>query len=146
MLWRIYFFALLVLNAPTYLLQSYARQWEVFDALFFLLSCVGLFGQVWGKYLIGRRFWQVFVPVFVIWNVFYNYLIPPSPYNAAFFTAKLGWSPPTIAMIHMLTLLPALHALWVYAYESAGFWNPHIYTVSTYTEKPAPPRDASAPS
>lgn len=140
MLWRVYFVALLVLSAPTYLMQTYARRWEVTDALFFLLACVGLFGHLWSKTLIGRRFWQVFVPCFVIWNIFYSYLIPASPYMTLLST-KLGLSMGTFSMAHMLILLPSLHALWVYAYESTGMWNPHIYAKSSYTEQKAPDHD-----
>ena len=144
-LWQLYFGVLLAFSAPIYLLQSYSRQWEIFDALFFLVSTVGLFGQIWGRHLIGRRFWQSFVPVFVVWNIFYNYIIPPSAHNVLYFTVKLNWTQATVSMVHMFLLLPALHALWIYAYESAGFWNPYIYSKSSYKEREATSDDIPAP-
>ncbi len=82
------------------------------DYIFTLLGWFGVFGYVYGKTLFSRKFWQVFLPFIVVWDIFIA---------SREFTARtdvddvfllLGYS-----AIGILMVLPEYVGLYLYGYR-----------------------------
>ena len=111
--WKAYF--LFVVISETYSIFNFGsiRIWEMIDLPITVLSCVGLFCFCWKKSILKPIFWRIFLPILVIWDLFYLFIIPlPAQY--------IGTIPQTFAAVLMCILdAPLIVALYLYAFNKA---------------------------
>jgi len=106
-LWKIYFFFIAVISFPLYLAGASGRSAEfVTDLAFFIVLMVGFFGWAWRKRILTNLFWQIFLPVSVIWNL-----------GHAYYTFE-GISTIILTAIY----IPTLIAGSLYAFKSQDIW------------------------
>jgi len=115
-LWKIYFWLLLITTVPTYLWQGFSRIWEVIDAIAMLVAMLGLLAFCWQKRLLSVIFWRIFFIIYIIWNIFQQYILPwPQTVQEAM--GDLSQS--VAATINIITFIPLMIALYLYAFKNA---------------------------
>lgn len=106
MIWKIYFFIFLVLSIPSFL-GAYATTAEwVIDLSFLLVQMVSVLGFAWQKPFGNQKFWKVYAPLCVAWNLGHA------------FVAVHEIEP----LIATMLFLPSLVCTCLYAYRDIPIW------------------------
>jgi hypothetical protein len=120
MFWKVYFWILLVITVLYHVTLGFPRVWEVINLVFNAIAIIGVFGFSWERPIFRRTFWKIFTPVFVVWLIFGNFILPESQ--------KLSEiNPPewyqAIDLVFSLTLtLLLLLALFLYSFRNSDLW------------------------
>ncbi len=120
MFWKVYLGFLIILSLPTYLWQGFSRIWEIIDIIVLAVAITGLIAFSWGKKLLAQRFWKVFLLVFMVWNMLYQYFLPVLQKVSEVDIGRL--SRPMIATIVWIPFIPLAIALYLYAFKRNELW------------------------
>lgn len=108
MIWKIYFCFILVISIPLFLFGASGQSIElVIDLSSLIVLMLGLFGLAWNKKIFSIKFWQVYFPLAVIWNL-----------GHAYFTFE-GVSTIILTAIY----IPTLIAAFLYAFKRDEIWS-----------------------
>jgi hypothetical protein len=120
--WKIYAVLIGLLSFWGYFDTGLSRIWDLIDYLVFLIMYAGLVSFSWNKVLFQRRFWQLFFPVSVLWNIAYMFFIPgPSPEDVQG-SSQLAAASIVSLIFVLLISLPTFIALFLYAYKRDDLW------------------------
>ena len=119
-LWKIYFWFLLLPAIPTFLWVGFSRLWEVIDLIVVTISTVGLFGFCWRKKIITRLFWKFYFLVPLIWQFIYQFIIPLHPKAQGITNAPAQVVGNTIGLA---LLGPLFYALYLYGFKRNELWD-----------------------
>ena len=115
MFWKIYFFLIMSLSIPLYLIGFFSIRlyhgvnpyhWAI-DLVSFIFLLISLFGLAWKKKTLPRAFWVVHFPISALWNL-----------GNAYFTYD-GLFTIVITAIY----LPTLIAAFLYAFRRPEIWH-----------------------
>jgi hypothetical protein len=123
-LWKFYFWIVVFLDGMAFVMPQdvmQRRAWETLDMGFLATAFFGLFGFCWGRPLLGRVFWQVFLACFVGWTCFYMYFLTPLS-ALAVQADHLKISVRLLATVGLVPHLPLLVALYLYAFRRQDLW------------------------
>jgi len=120
MWWKIYFLILALAPIIIYRGQDYTRIFDVVDLIIYVAALVGLFGFAWKKKIASVSFWKVYFPIYVIWNIYFQYFIP---FPRGVYKGDIGDKVhAAIGTYNLLFLIPLLMALYFYAFKKADIW------------------------
>jgi hypothetical protein len=124
-LWKIYFFIILLNATINYLWLGYTRFLEIADLIFFLIAALGLFAYIWKKTIFLKLAWKIYFFVQILWNIFYFYLLPmPEEIAKSFDLPQYA-----TASIAMVINIPLFIALYLYAFKFNKLPNKKLHTV-----------------
>lgn len=120
MLWKVYFWVMIIILAIYHASVGLPRVWEVIDLAHSIIVIIGLFGFCWERKIFTRLFWRVFLAVTIIWMLLYQYYIPevqtvhvaPTPEWFSIFDKVFSLA------INILLLV----ALFLYGFKRSGLW------------------------
>jgi hypothetical protein len=121
MLWKFYFWLVLALDMTAFVMPQQRRVWETVDMGMFLLALFGLFGFCWGKRMLSRLFWQVFLVCLLLWIGCYAFVLAPIPAVAS----QAGSMKLPVQLLSSLAIvphIPLIAALYLYSFRSAEIW------------------------
>jgi hypothetical protein len=125
MFWKFYFWVVLSLDLIAFVtplgLQQDRRVWETIDMGVFLLAFIGLFGFCWGKQMLSRLFWQVFLVCLLLWIGCYVFAVPAMPLIASR-ASSLHVPSQLISSLAIVPHLPLIVALYLYSFKSDDLW------------------------
>jgi len=123
--WKAYFWLVVVLVIATVILQFQFGQMpgpsDFFDYGVWLFSMVGVFGFAYSKLIVGKRLWQVWLPVVLIWDIGLmakQYVFEPMEMEP--------WFMVVVLVIGGILVLPEYLALYLYGYRSDSLWSSKI--------------------
>ena len=77
MFWKIYFWVFCVILAIGYIAIKLFDAIYIVDLIISLPSLVGLFLYAYKKRWLDVRFWRVYVPIYLFWDIYMNFVILP---------------------------------------------------------------------
>ena len=112
-LWKIYFWFILINVVITYILQGFSRLWVIADLFIYFIAFVGLFAFIWKKNILNKLFWKTYFFVQIIWNIFYLYFLPlPEKITESFEMSQFS-----MATISIIIYIPLFFALYLYGFK-----------------------------
>lgn len=120
MLWKIYFWIIIVLMSLSYfdtfmLGMSIA---DIFDIPITLISTIAFFGYVYKKPFLNSLFWKRWFYIMITWDVFYGVLILDySEFSNISISEAFA-----MVMIGLVLILPLYIAIYLYGYKSIELW------------------------
>ena len=112
LLWKIYFFLLILILGVRYLLSlSELNYSHYIDLLISILSLVGLVGLAFKKKIFSAKFWKVYFFVYLIWDFLFNIVIDP-------YVRQTKFNP--TSLIGLVILIPLYIALYIYGFKFMG--------------------------
>jgi len=115
-----YFWLLIIVVIPSYLLQGFGHVWDFVDVAIFLMTMVGFFAFCWKKKIFNRLFWKGFFVVCVSWSLIYQYFLPLPPHVAEL---NFGGLPRhVLATLALVFFIPLAIAIYRYAFRQDGIW------------------------
>jgi hypothetical protein len=120
-LWKVYFWFLIIMGFFAYIGQGFNRFWEVFDCLYFVGSMVGLYGFCWQKKIFSKPFWGIYFWSCLIWNILYQFVFPMLPqYHEIFRVGTRGF---IFSVVNCVLFIPLVIGLFRYAFRRNELWN-----------------------
>ncbi len=120
--WKVYAVVIGLLSFWGYFDTGFPRIWDLIDYLVFLIMYAGLVSFSWNQVLFHRRFWQLFFPVMVLWNIAYMFFISgPSPQDVEGSSQFVAVNIVSVIFV-LLISLPMFIALFLYAYKRYDLW------------------------
>jgi len=119
MLWKAYFWFIVVFSLSVYLWLGFPRIWEIMDVPFTIVGVIGLVGFCWEKRILNQLFWKTYFFADVIWCVVYSFA-PPHPKDAALDMRGISESVSTI--FGWAIIIPAFVALFLYSFGRSDIW------------------------
>lgn len=126
LLWKIYFWFLLIISIGAFRFQGINRNWDIADLLISAIAMLGLYAFCWNKKILTQMFWKIFFLVNIILMIALTYIIPPSqqlieklPEKEMMVFQQNIFLFSTIGLIiSLILLLPLFVALYSYGFKS----------------------------
>lgn len=111
MFWKIYFWILLVLLLVGYIEMAFGKALSAIyfiDLAISIPSLVGFFLFAYKKIFLTAKFWQPYIIVYILWDLFFNLVLEPRIDN------DYSW---ITAFIGFVVIFPMWIALYLYAFR-----------------------------
>jgi hypothetical protein len=118
MVWKIYFWVLTVLLVVLYVLTLSSSDVAVYyylDVPVSVLGLVGLYGYAFKKRLVHANFWKVWFIIVVLWDIFFNLVLPAR--------ALIEMQDIIVLVICGAIIIPEYVALYLYGFRSRALWS-----------------------
>ncbi len=93
--------------------DEFSEALDYFDYLFWLIALIGVFGYCYGKRILTKKFWQIFLPFIIIWDLFiafYEIDLEPELQEPILLSI--------VIIIYFVILLPEYIGLYLYSYKN----------------------------
>lgn len=80
MFWKLYFWVFIVLIIIGYSAEGADKSWGfIIDTPLTICAFAGLFAYAYRKKILNKHFWKIFLPVYVLWELYYNIFLLEEP-------------------------------------------------------------------
>jgi len=122
--WKAYFWGMLLLFVLTYLMLGvgWMQALDVIDSMVTTIALVGMFGFAYRRRIAERRFWKLWLPAEIVWDLSVAFLLIPAgllyQFPGEVQSDVSGWED----IAGLLILIPLYAALYRYGNRSPEIW------------------------
>lgn len=122
--WKAYFVVMLLLYPASYLVTGvgWMQLADFVDVAISMIALVGLFGFAYRRRIAARRFWRVWLPLEIVWDLSLLFLLIPAGIAYSIPDAAPASSSNWEEFSGFLFLIPLYIALYLYANRSPELW------------------------
>jgi hypothetical protein len=122
--WKAYFFVMALLFPASYLLTGvgWMQPVDVVDLAVTTTALVGLFGFAYRRRIAERRFWVVWLPLEIVWDLALVFLFMPAGLAYQIPDETQSSSTRWEELSGLVFLIPLYVALYLYANRSPELW------------------------
>lgn len=113
LLWKLFFWLYAASIILAYRSHEYWRIYETIDVMMTAIALFGLFLFAWQKYNRSHNLWRLFLPLLILWNGLYLFVIP-LPVEVL---EKYPLSQFALAFPFFIYALPLFYGLYLYAFS-----------------------------